>query len=395
MKPKEIILQIFTGGYSMAEATYEEIEQKLVPLLEKIPVKKVIIGWALQQELYKKLGELLHKYSVEYYLWIPVFSETGELKPVNRLLDFDKREVKNYNLKSSEKFEFYCPNRKENQRSFIELYEEHFSMVDFDGVFLDKIRYGSFSNGLSGVFSCFCSECEKKYKQNGIDMEVLLAEMKKVSEGSEGYNINPLKINSYSNGKYTFENSVWEDFFEFKNQMIYEALYPICEFFHNKNMKVGMDTFAPFIAYFAGQDLEKLNKLADFIKPMMYRITNAPAGLPFETDKIIAETCTGNDLEARKRLYEILGCKENRNGSFDIEFVKRELDYMAELGVKTYCGIEINRIDNIAPVDPEYVKENLMELENSKIEGFVLSWNLLSAPQENINMVLDCIERRR
>ncbi len=68
---------------------------------------------------------------------------------------------------------------------------------------------------------------------------------------------------------------------------------------------------------------------------------------------------------------------------------------MAELGVKTYCGIEINRIDNIAPVDPEYVKENLMELENSKIEGFVLSWNLLSAPQENINMVLDCIERRR
>jgi hypothetical protein len=45
-----------------------------------------------------------------------------------------------------------------------------------------------------------------------------------------------------------------------------------------------MDLYAPFMAPFVGQDYEILARHADFIKPMLYRQTFAPAGMGFEYD---------------------------------------------------------------------------------------------------------------
>ncbi len=39
--------------------------------------------------------------------------------------------------------------------------------------FLDKIRYSSFSNGINGVFSCFCDDCLEIYREKGLDLETL------------------------------------------------------------------------------------------------------------------------------------------------------------------------------------------------------------------------------
>ncbi len=65
-------------------------------------------------------------------------------------------------------------------------------------------------------------------------------------------------------------------------------------------MKIGIDTFSPFISYFTGQDLEKLQEVADFIKPMMYRTTKAPAGLPFEFERFIDESIYKNKEIAKE-----------------------------------------------------------------------------------------------
>lgn len=82
-----------------------------------------------------------------------------------------------------------------------------------------------------------------------------------------------------------------------KAEDIAGALKPVTRYFRQRGMKVGMDTFAPYLAYFAGQDMKLLASMADFIKPMMYRITNAPAGMPFETDCLIRETVQGNGMQ--------------------------------------------------------------------------------------------------
>lgn len=71
-----------------------------------------------------------------------------------------------------------------------------------------------------------------------------------------------------------------------------------------------------------------------------------------------------------------------------MEFAGRELTFLAHAGVKLYPGIEINRIAGVADTTPEYIRENVEAFSKLPIEGFVLAWDLLSAPSENLEEVI-------
>lgn len=415
MNRDEVIVQISTGGYLERKVTYREICRKLEPLLNRIKVGKVILGWCCDKEIYEAVIRLLRDYQVQSFLWLPVFSETGLMKPesVGRLISHTGEEVRSFGLTEGENFEFYCPNQRNNGEAFLQIYKEQFEGLEFDGVFLDKIRYGAFSNGLGGVFNCFCETCKARYEAEGLDTEVLRAEMEKVAGGEDGYGERVLGIKSYNRGRYTFEHPIWERFFEKKARDVEEALKVITAYFHDKGMLIGMDTFAPYLAYFAGQDVARLASMADFIKPMMYRITQAPAGLPFETDCLVRETVKAaqekaGDLPknqslradhdfrmgAREAFLEVLGCGGMKDGQFDTEFVKRELTYMAELPTRVYCGTEINR-NQSAHSTPGYIRQTFREFKDCSIDGYVLSWDLLSATAENVAAAAEYFERER
>jgi len=391
MNKKEIVLQIFTGGYLKKEASYEEIENKLNAILEKVDVCKLIIGWTADQELYRKVIRMLHSHQIEVFFWMPIFSETGFSKTTSLLKDFQGMNVENYQLKEGENFEFYCPNVKTNRDNVKKIYEEHFSNLGFDGVFLDKIRYASFSNRLTGVFSCFCPECIKRYHDKRVDINRLRREMESLIHGKQGYDMNPFQCTSYCDGEYTFKDSVWEHFFQVKADFIYDALKDITDYFRAQGLKIGMDTFAPFMAYFVGQDLNRISELADFIKPMMYRMTQAPAGLPFEYNSFLVETTKEPIEDVRQAFNRILKIEADDTNLFDIDFVKRELEFMNHLKKPIYCGVEVNKIEEAASADPEYIKETIEALSQIDVKGYVLSWNILSAPKENLEAVYRCL----
>lgn len=394
MNKKEVAIQIFTGGYNKTEASYEEIENKLKPILEKISIKKVIMGWSIDKELYIKTEKLLHSYGIEFYLWIPVFSETEILNPVKNLIDYKGNTALKYSLHEGENFSFYCPNDIQNTTSFLSVYNEYFKEINFDGVFLDKIRYASFSNGLSSIFSCFCNKCIKKLNEKGIDKELLFNEMKKVELGKDEYSKYPLGIIAYENGKYTFNNPIWKEFFDVKCESINSSIKNIIDFFHFRGLKVGIDTFSPFVSYFAGQDTIKLASMADFIKPMMYRKTQAPAGMIFEFKEMVSKTIHQNIDEAERNFYKILNCKPACNNTFDLDFVKNELLAITKSNACVYAGTEFNYIKRVAEINPEYIKETIYGLSDTDILGYVFSWNLLSAPKENIEQMTACFINR-
>lgn len=200
----------------------------------------------------------------------------------------------------------------------------------------------------------------------------------------------PFGITEYINGKYKFKNKIWEDFFKIKSQNIYNALVDISSYFKSKGLKIGIDTFSPFLSYFTGQDLEKLQELADFIKPMMYRITKAPAGLPFEFERLIDESVHENKETVKRNLLDILGIREYEGDIYPIKFALEEIDFMTKNLVKDiYVGIEINKKEIIAPVTPKYISENISNINKTTVKGYVLSWDLLSAPKENIDEVIN------
>jgi len=118
---------------------------------------------------------------------------------------------------------------------------------------------------------------------------------------------------------------------------------------------------------------------------MFYRETYAPAGLPFELD-MYANAFGGDPdvIASRKRfLLDVLSAP-----AIDVDFINREIAGIRNVigDTKLYAGIEINYNERIAPVTARYIRENITGLKNA--DGFALSWDLCSTPDENIDAVL-------
>ena len=360
----EVTVQIYAGGYKGEAASFNLIEQKLLSAIDALPVSKVLMGWPFDKTLYDKTANLLYKKNIEFYLWFSVFSETGSVQTLDFLTDFSERALQRNEENNSEDFFFCCPKNENNIEKILNIFSENFSLSDcFNGVFLDKIRYPSFANSHAsrGVFSCFCPKCLAFYKSRNFDID----KIKQVFSEEQKIDI----INYSGSGKYLFKNELIQEFFLLKSEIIYESLKKIYGFFRDKKYSIGFDVFAPFLAPFTGQDILKLSSLCDFIKPMMYRVTNAPAGLPFETEALARYT--DSDI-INSDLYNLKFC---------VNEIKK---LISEVSCPVYTGIEINKVDEIAPADTFYIEETINAYLKEDIRRFALSWNLLDMPDDNI-----------
>ncbi|MDR1838159.1 MAG: hypothetical protein LBQ93_01035 [Treponema sp.] len=392
----EAIVQIFSGGFLEEAVPYEEVERKLISVLPQLPITKVIMGWSPDKALYEKTAKFLAERNIDFYLWFPVFSETGALEDLSPLVDFRDQRIE---CRKDEDFSFCCPNLQ-NTEKILGIFEREFSSINFSGVFLDRIRYPSFANGngFGSVFSCFCPECRAVYKSKSFNIEQLKAALSSVAD-------TPLGITEYrGNGEYVFKDSALSDFSRMKAEIISEKLRQICGYFRERGYSIGFDVFAPFLSPFVGQDLKTLSGLCDFIKPMMYRITHAPAGLPFETEAFLQQT--GNkDVAKKQNFYKLLGIDPGlqpgaesesltlKKRPFDLAFAVKELQNLsASSACPVYAGVEINRVKDIAESDRFYIEETVKAYAQAGVRGLALSWNLLDMPDENIAQAADSIK---
>ena len=377
---QEVILQIFSGSFAGEAVSFEAIRQKVEPIISRIKVSKVFMGMSTHRELNEKVRDYLYQNKIEFYLWLPVFAELDELEKGYPLIDYQGKDKGDYELAEREDFTFYCPSHPQNVFNVLRVFEEHFSTIGYTGVFLDKIRYSSFANGLNGVLTCFCPFCQIKYKEAKFDPKDLEASIAMLPQKHS-----PFGAISYHQGRYIFDDDRWNKFFYLKNQIITQAIKGICQFFQERNYKTGLDVFAPFGSHFVGQDIPALSTFVDFVKPMMYRMTNAPAGLPFELDAILQES-TSNEAQ-KEAFYKVLGFDPKKQ-PFDLDFTVKDLKELVQNSkASVYPGVEINRA-RIAPVTPAYIEETINAYAQAGAEGYVLSWNLLNAPQENIEQII-------
>ena len=77
-----------------------------------------------------------------------------------------------------------------------------------------------------------------------------------------------------------------------------------------------------------------------------------------------------------------------------MEFVKSELEVLQKHQVTIFSGMEVNYIKDVAEADTDYITEMLNGLGEQQIQGIVLSWDALSAPDENLKAVGDYISKR-
>lgn len=371
MKNLTYILQIFTGGFKEDATTYNMIETKLTPLLGKLPIKAIIAGWQINPSLYSALKSLLIPYDIPLYLWLPVFSEISDIKLGKKVILASGQEMERFQLNEGEGFDFLCPNTPINKQNVLDTYHECFSQTNFDGVFLDRIRYPSFSNGYESIFTCFCDVCKEKMSQHNLPITWYQDQVKqaKITKSSA------FKLEKSSYPYHTFTDSRWRQFFDFKHRCISEVLSEIINHFKGLDLKVGLDVFSPFITDFIGQDVPNLSKHVDFIKPMMYEKTLAPAGIPFEIGKF-----KEGFSSIKKTPYSL-----ERDQHFN------QLVEMSTCPI--HPGFEVNYIKDIADTSVDYISDQLKRYENHKdIHSVVLSWNLLEMPDAHLNYLIQALD---
>ena len=359
----EYIIQIFTGGWHQKNYTAEAIIQRLESVITFLPVKSVIIGWNTDADLYRKVGSFLHGKGIRMLLWLPVFSETGDLFPDEPALDLLAEPVGSFALQEGESFAFCCPSSSVNLQNVFSVYETYFSSCSFDGVFLDKIRTQSFAAGVSGVLSCCCESCEKTYRRNGISLPVFRDTFIRKND-------HLFDVKDYdSRTGIRFTDDEVNAFFRVKSRIISAGVNTICRYFKDKGMETGLDLYAPLMSFLVGQDYRTIAKEADFIKPMMYRKTEAPAGIGYEYELL------------RKSVPKAEGLPSL---SFDETFLMEQLLSFNDLPCGKYPGIEVNYREDIARTDPEYIRSSLTACRKCGMDGAVLAWDIMLAPDSHL-----------
>ena len=370
-KPQEpgYVVQVSLGGWHSPDYTAEQIINRIEEVSAKIPVEKVIIGWSLDKEIYRQVGTFLHEKHIQMFLWLPVFAETEEMCENEPAVDLAGEIPANYDLAAGEGFRFNCPTRPETAANVVAIYDEHFQDCGFDGVFLDRIRTQSFVGGVSGVLSCGCPVCVEQFKSEGVDLEAVRAAW---AEKGDGF----FSVTGYDPvDGFKLADPVAAAYFKAKGHVVSNAVAAIADRFHERGLKVGMDLYAPFMAQFVGQDYSILSQHADFIKPMLYRQTFAPAGMGFEYDLL------------RKA---VPGAEGYPDLEMDVDFLDSQLKGMEPYACGKYPGIEINYRAKVVPTSPDYVTESLDAVMRHGFDGAVLSWNVMEAPDSHIS----CLGKR-
>ena len=361
------ILQVFTGFGDPSRYRAEEMIGRIRAIQSGIPVDKVIIGWSRDASVYRKLGAFLHERGIQMVLWLPAFAEGIENARPDPAEDIFGRPVIGPDAPEDLSFHFVCPSSVHNARIVTDTYEKYFSDCGFDGIFLDRIRSQSFLTGVSGVFSCACAGCRKAFRDKGVDLDEVRSLYEE--QGDAFFDMASWPMN----GEFVPEKPAAQRFFEVKEEIVAEAVAGLAGYFRSKGLTVGADLFAPLVSRFVGQSYSRIARAADFIKPMLYRRTEAPAGIGYEY--ALFEKAAP---KARGKHRLIL----------DRAFLHAQLQALDSLPCERYPGIEINYDKELVKTDAAYIRESLAEIRECGLEGAALCWDIMQAPEAHIAAVV-------
>jgi hypothetical protein len=116
------IIQVSLGSWYSPDYSADQIISRIDTVSSLIPVNKVVIGWSLDKEIYRKVGTYLHSKDIKMLLWLPVFAETEDMCENSAAVDIWGDVPANYDLAAGEGFRFNCPSDLQNSTNVIAIY---------------------------------------------------------------------------------------------------------------------------------------------------------------------------------------------------------------------------------------------------------------------------------
>lgn len=349
-------LQINTGSFIRPSALRGDSLDKFRRCLDALDVERVIFGWSPERAVNEAIISALTDKGVEKYIWLPVFSEVRDLPGAEPLLPIRGGNDRPMRVCDGETFDFVCPSSKANLEAAVATFDMLTAALPIDGAFIDRIRYASAAHSASALYGCWCDRCRARCESAGIDagrIEALAAE-----------GLDPFVPDRLESGRCRFADADVDALFAVKRRTVLEAVDFLREALGRRGAKLGIDTFAPVVSDFVGQDSFELARRADFIKPMMYLRTYAPAGVSFELDAL--------GTAVAGRLRELWGVCPGGTEAFE-----RQTQWLNGVRGNAAPGIDVNRIDGICDATPEYALDLIARSESARCASVVLSWDVL------------------
>jgi hypothetical protein len=367
----------------------------------------LVLGGEEIPELYQALTGRRRRMIPQVFLWYAALADHPGLQPGYRVVNsLGERSLGWGSIDPSEEigenFRFGCPNHPEMRRVIFDSLERQLKEYPFEGVFLDKIRFPSPANGLEEVFSCFCPFCRAAAKNDGLDLgavQGLLARLRSIRILSEN-NLHPSVhtdwLANLMEALAREDQEILARALRFRARSITRLVEEIRALTRRMGVELALDLFSPGLAALVGQDYSALADLADWVKPMIYRRANGPAGLRLEI------SCLARGLEEllSLRAGETEGWMRARVSGMEgmslaglerdgppLAFLSAEARRGVELmgATPVYLGVEAVSLPAFdLNISPEDVREMVRVAHNAGARGVVLSWDLLEMPLENL-----------
>lgn len=339
----------------------------------------------------------------QVYLWYTVLADNPTLESSQTAINFHGKPL--HGLVSSdtseslhENFRFACPNHPGVKANILAHLDVLLQRYDFDGVFLDKIRFPSPANGLDEMLSCFCPHCHRAATAFGLDLEqvrVTLVRPHLSADASQRSRSVPSLVAGWT-AALLKDLPLIQQFLAFRADCITRLVGEISSVIRQRGRQLALDLFSPGLAPWVGQDYRALTAYAAWCKPMVYRYANGPAGLRMEIPKLIQELEDFTNLTPSAawafathwvpELSEITR-SELAAGHIPLSLIAYEAASAVRLFMPkpVYVGIEAVKLPQFdVDMTPATVKQLILTAREAGAAGAVLSWDVLAMPPENI-----------
>lgn len=340
-----------------------------------VQAKAVIVGQTCDYDFQRLLVDMAHNSGIRVFLWAPLFSEFRGLKAPYPYIDANYKMLQR---KIIDEFYFCCPSNSANIEKFFIQQDETMNSVPFDGVFLDRMRYPSLSQGGLQILGCFCNTCTKIYKKHFLDLDYI-RHLLLYPKGE-----NPLALSKFIDGAYVCADDEINAFLSLRAKIITEAVRKIQNHYEMIQKTVALDLFPPQWAYLVGQNIRDLLPIGEFVKPMIYNSTTAPAGIQYERDAYsrtvgpltIPDSLVGGETHDERLINEISSFEQVRERYFP----KKDI----------FWGVDVCKIKHIVNATQQSIRDTKEKVKSAGGHQICLSWNVINTSQ--INLLAFCNE---
>jgi hypothetical protein len=259
----------------LANLSPDEVRACLVDAASRLPLTHVLVGWDLPPALLEVCQRETWRMGIKLYRWHPLLTGDGVFipQPAWQVVGASGKRISGF--KGMPEFTFVCPNHPAGRAALLAHLDDILRSNQYDGLFLDRIRFPSPAENPIEQLGCFCEYCQAEASRQGLDLEKVRQRLLQLVETMDG------RLELVDN-LFRPTDPVLEDFFRFRQHSLSVLLAEIARRTHVAGLEVGLDCFAPSLARMVGQSLEELGRGVDWVKIMVYAHTMGPAGMPFE-----------------------------------------------------------------------------------------------------------------